>query len=134
MIENQNHSKIEIGSEKNFGIVFGSVFLLIGIYQIIFHNQINVWPFIVSLIFFIFSLFIPRLLIIPNKIWHRFGMLLALIIAPIVMSIIYFLVMTPIGVLLKLSGKDVINKNINPHKKTYWIRRTNPMGSMTNQY
>ena len=90
MIENLSHHEIEKSSERNFGIVFAVVFLIIGFYPLLFDKQIYYWALMISLIFLFFSFYFTNLLVIPNKLWNKLGLLLSLIVSPIVMGIIFF--------------------------------------------
>ena len=76
----------------------------------------------------------PRVLILPNKIWFKFGMLLGSIIAPIVMALVYFITVLPTGFIMHLLGKDLLKQKLDKSAKSYWIERTEPIGSMKNQF
>ena len=126
-------SDIKIGSNKSFGIVFFLVFLIIGIYPILKGNDPNYWSIIISVIFLILGLFNSIYLTPFNKLWFKFGILLGQIISPIVMGIIFFIVVTPIALFMKILNKDVLNLNKN-NKKTYWIEYKNKSSKMKNQF
>ena len=72
--------------------------------------------------------------IIPNKLWFKLGMLLGAIIAPIIMALLYLFIVTPTGIIMRLFNKDLLNQKINKSKKSYWIKRKEPINSMKNQY
>ena len=127
------HKDIKIGSNKSFGIVFFIVFLLIGLWPILNENEIRIWSVIISLIFLILGLFNSKILTPFNKTWFRFGIFLGNFVAPIVMGIIFFLVVTPTGILMKLFRKDLINLKKN-NEKTYWIEKKEITSSMKNQF
>ena len=127
------HKDIRIGSNKSFGIVFFVVFLLIGLWPILNENEIRIWPVIISFIFLILGLFNSKVLTPLNKLWFRFGILLGNFIAPIVMGIVFFLVVSPTGLLMKLLKKDLINLKKN-NEKTYWIEKKEITSSMKNQF
>ena len=137
MIESQEHTEIEVGSSRSFGVVFFVIFTLIGLYPLLNSNP----PFIIMLglgsIFLLLALVKPTLLDPLNKLWFRFGMFLAKIVNPIVMFIIYVTTMLPIGILLRLSGKDLLRKKLDPEAESYWIVR-DPSGpepeSLTEQF
>ena len=131
---NNNHSEVKIGSEKNFGIVFGFIFLILALYISISRNEIYTWLFAISAIFFLSAFLAPRLLTILNKLWFKFGLLLSYIFIPIVMAVIYFTVVTPTGMMLKLFGKDVLDKKINHETESYWKVRNSAPNSITNQF
>ncbi len=124
---------IKISSNRSFGIVFFVVFFLIGAWPILKEGELRYWSIIVSLIFLILGLFKSKLLTPLNKLWYKFGILLGNFIAPIIMGFVYFLVVTPIGILMRLLGKDLINLKLNK-KKTYWIEKKEIKTSMKNQF
>ena len=124
---------IEISSNRNFGIVFFIVFFLIAVYPLINNGNIRVWSLIISIIFLILGLINSKLLLPLNKVWFKFGLLLGSVISPIVMGIIFFLVVTPIALILRAIGKDVLNLKKN-NNKTYWIEKTEQKSSMKNQF
>ena len=124
---------VKIGSNRSFGIVFFIVFLLIGIYPIINSEGIRVWSVILSLIFLVLGLLNSKVLIPLNKIWFKFGIILGKIISPIIMGIIFFFVVTPIGLIMRILGKDLLNLKYN-NNKTYWIEKTGPKSKMKNQF
>ena len=125
---------IKIGSNKNFGIVFFLVFLLISIYPLTNNENVRYWSLIVSLIFLILGLLNSAILSPLNKLWFKFGILLGKIVSPLVMGIIFFLVVTPIGLLMKIFKKDLLNLTFNDNKKTYWIEKTEQKSKMKNQF
>ena len=123
----------QIGSNRSFGIVFFIVFLLIAIYPLVNNDGVREWSLIISLIFLILGLLKSRVLTPLNIVWIKFGILLGKFIAPIVMGIIFFFVVTPIGILMRILNKDLLNLKLNS-KKTYWIERTGPKSKMKNQF
>ena len=127
-------TKINISSNRNFGLVFFIVFLIISFWPLTNIESIRVWSIIISLIFLILGLLNSKLLTPLNKIWFKFGMILGGVVAPIVMGIIFFSVVTPIGIIMKITGKDLLNKKYNKKKKTYWIKRNQSMGTMKRQF
>ena len=127
-------SKIKISSNRNFGLVFFVVFLIVSLWPVINNEPIRVWSVIISLIFLVLGLINSKMLSPLNKLWFKFGMILGALIAPMVMGLIFFLVVTPIGLILKLFGKDLLNKKYKSKKSTYWIKRDNPIGSMKRQF
>ena len=100
---------IKISSNKSFGIVFFIFFLLISLYPLLNNENIRLWSLFISIIFLILGILKPSLLSPFNKLWFKFGILLGRIISPIIMGIIFFLVVTPIGIIMRLLGKDVLN-------------------------
>lgn len=120
-------------TNKNFGIVFFIVFLLISIYPLINDEHIRIWSLFISIIFLVLGLLNSRLLNPLNNIWFKFGLLLGKIISPIIMGIIFFFVVTPIAILMKLLNKDLLNLKFNKNK-TYWIEKSGPKSKMNNQF
>jgi hypothetical protein len=120
---------MKLPSNKNFGIVFCIVFLIVALYPLVDKNEIRFWSLIISLIFFILGLTNSPL----NILWYNFGLLLGKIVSPIVMSLIFFLVVTPTGLIMKLLRKDLLNLKKN-NKSTYWIKKNNENNSMKNQF
>tara|TARA_A100001011_G_scaffold379204_1_gene444926 strand:+ start:497 stop:880 length:384 start_codon:yes stop_codon:yes gene_type:complete len=123
----------KISSNKSFGIVFFIVFFLIGIYPILNDDQVKIWSLIISVVFLILGLLNSRILSPLNKIWFKFGILLGKIISPLVMGLIFFIVVTPIGILMRLFNKDLLNLKFNKNK-TYWIEKKDPTSKMKNQF
>ncbi len=124
---------IKISSNRSFGIVFFIVFLLVAVYPFFKSGDIRLWSLIVSLIFLILGLINSNILTPLNKIWFKFGIFLGKIISPFIMGIIFFLVVTPIGSIMRLMGKDVLSLKFN-NNKSYWIEKTGPKSKMKNQF
>tara|TARA_B100000700_G_scaffold325087_1_gene432888 strand:+ start:329 stop:712 length:384 start_codon:yes stop_codon:yes gene_type:complete len=124
---------IKVGSNRSFGIVFFIVFLIIGLYPIINNENLRVWSIILSLIFLSLGLINSKLLNPLNKLWFKFGILLGKIVSPIIMAIIFFFVVTPIGILMRLLKKDLLNLNFSSNK-SYWIEKNEPKSKMKNQF
>ena len=127
------YKDIKIGSNRSFGIVFFVVFLIIGLWPLINNGDIRNWSVIISAIFLVLGLLNSKVLTPLNKAWFRFGIFLGNFIAPIVMAIVYFLVVTPIGILMKIVKKDLINLKKNKNK-SYWIEKKEIKSSMKNQF
>jgi len=126
-------SKIKINSNKSFGIVFSVVFFLIAIYPLLNNNDVRFWSLLLSFIFLILGLKNSNILSPLNKIWFKFGLLLSKIISPMVMGLIFFCIITPTSIILKLFNKDILNLKKND-TKTYWIKKTSPKSKMKNQF
>ncbi len=124
---------IKLPSNRNFGIVFFIVFLIIALWPILKQNEIRIWSLIISFIFFALGLINSKLLTPLNKIWFKFGILLGNIISPIVMGIVFFLVVTPTGLIMRLFRKDILKLKKN-NKDSYWIDKDNTNSSMRNQF
>ena len=124
---------IKIGSNRSFGIVFFIVFFLISIYPLVNSESIRIWSLIVSLIFLILGAINSKLLSLLNKVWFKFGLFLGRIISPILMGIIFFLVVTPIALLMRILKKDLLNLKFSKNN-TYWIEKSGPKSKMKNQF
>ena len=124
---------IKISSNRSFGIVFFIVFLLIALYPLIYSGELRIWSLIISFIFLILGVFNSKILTPLNKLWFKFGIFLGKIVSPIIMGIIFFFVVTPIGILMRVFGKDVLNLKYN-NNKSYWIEKTGPKSKMKNQF
>ena len=128
-----NYKDIKIGSNRSFGVVFFVVFLLIGLWPILKGNEIRIWSIVISLIFLILGILNSKILTPFNKVWFRFGIFLGNFISPIIMGIVFFLVVTPTGLMMKLFRKDLINLRKN-NSSTYWIEKKDIKSSMKNQF
>tara|TARA_B100001996_G_scaffold201176_1_gene153990 strand:+ start:77 stop:460 length:384 start_codon:yes stop_codon:yes gene_type:complete len=124
---------VKLGSNRSFGIVFFLVFLLIAIYPLINNEELRIWSLIISIIFLVLGLINSKILTPLNKLWFKFGLLLGRIVSPIIMGIIFFLVVTPIGFIMRIIGKDLLNLKFNKDK-SYWIKKTGPKSKMKNQF
>ena len=128
-----NQDDIKIGTNRSFGIVFFLVFIIISLYPLLNAENIRIWSLIISIIFLILGLINSKLLNPLNKIWFTFGLLLGKIVSPIIMGIIFFLVVTPTALFMKLLKKDMLNLKFNK-KNTYWIEKSGPKSKMKNQF
>ena len=126
--------KIKISSNRSFGLLFFVVFLIVSLWPLTHEGSIRIWSVIISIVFLILGLLNSKFLTPLNLLWFKFGMILGAIVSPIVMGIVFFLVVTPIGLLLSIMGKDVLNKKYNKKKETYWIKRKTPIGTMKRQF
>ena len=124
---------IKISSNRSFGIVFFIVFILVALYPLLYSGEIRIWSIVLSLIFLTLGLLNSKILTPLNKIWFKFGIILGKIISPIIMGVIFFLVVTPIGLLMRLLGKDLLNLKYNKNK-SYWIEKNGPKSKMKNQF
>ena len=125
--------EIKIGSNRSFGIVFFVVFLLIALYPLLKESDLRIWSLIISFIFLALGLSNSNLLTPLNKLWFKFGLFLGKIISPLIMGFIFFVVVTPIGIIMRLLRKDLLNLKYNK-KKSYWIEKTGPKSKMKNQF
>ena len=127
-------NKIKISSNRNFGLVFFIVFLIVSTWPLTYEEPIRIWSAIISLVFLILGLMNSKLLTPINKLWLKFGMILGAIIAPIVMGVVFFLVITPIGFIMRIMGKDLLKKRYDKKKETYWVKRDKPVSTMKQQF
>ena len=133
-MESKFNNNIKISSNRSFGIVFFIVFLFIALYPITYSEDIRMWSLIISFIFIILGLLNSKILTPLNKLWFKFGVILGKIISPIIMGIIFFLVVTPIGLIMKVLGKDLLRLKFNKKDNTYWIEKNGPKSKMKNQF
>ena len=124
---------IKIGSNRSFGIVFFIVFFLIASYPLTQGGELRIWSLIICLIFLILGSINSKILTPLNKLWFKFGVFLGKIVSPIIMGIIFFLVVTPIGLIMRVFGKDVLNLKFDK-AKSYWIEKSGPKSKMKNQF
>ena len=130
----QKNSKIKINSNRSFGVVFFFVFLIISLWPLLNGNPLRVWSIFVAIIFLILGLINSNFLSPLNRLWFKFGKLLGTVVAPIVMGIIFFLVITPTGFIMKILGKDLLSKKYNSKMKSYWINREKSQSTMKQQF
>jgi len=128
-----NKNNIKIGSNKSFGIVFFIFFLIISIYPLIDGGVLKIWPLVISIIFLILGFLNSKILTPLNKLWFKFGILLGKIVSPVVMGIVFFAVVTPISLIMKILKKDLLNMKKNK-KPSYWIAKSGPKSRMKNQF
>ena len=126
-------SDVQIGSNRSFGIVFFIVFLLISTYPLINNESIRIWSLVISLIFLVLGIINANILSPLNKLWFKFGIFLGKIISPLIMGIIFFLVVTPTGLIMRLLRKDILSLKYNQNS-SYWIEKKGPKSKMKNQF
>ena len=126
-------NKIKVGSNKSFGIVFFIFFLIVALYPLVNEESIRIWAVILSVIFLILGLINSQALTPLNILWFKFGILLGKIISPIVMGLVFFLVVTPTGIIMRLLKKDLLKLKKNK-LNTYWINRSESKSDMKNQF
>ena len=129
-----SNTKINISSNRSFGLVFFVVFLIIALWPLKYEEDIRLWSLVISIIFFILGVINSKLLTPLNKLWFKFGILLGSIVSPIIMGIVYFAVVTPIGVLMRLLGKDLLKTTKTKSISTYWMKRDEKQTSMKKQF
>ena len=128
-----NNNKIKLGSNRSFGIVFFIVFLIIATYPLLNDNSIRLWSLVIGIIFLILGIINSKVLTPFNILWMKFGLLLGKIVSPVVMGFVFFGVITPISIIMKLLRKDLLNLKKNK-KKTYWLKREEIKSNMKNQF
>ncbi len=116
----------EIGSERSFGIVFGGVFLVLGLYPLLRGASPALWLLGLSAAMFVVAFAAPGLLRHPNRWWFRFGLLLAAIVSPVAISVVYFLTVVPVGLLMRAFGKDPLALRFDRDARSYWVERRPP--------
>ena len=134
MSEIVSHVSTEQSSEKSFGVVFSIVFLIVSLYPLTNSEGLRIWALFVSVIFLLLAYVAPKILSLPNKLWFKFGLLIGSIVAPIVITLVYFVTVLPTGLIMRLLGKDLLKQKLDENAKSYWIERKEPMGSMKNQF
>ena len=135
MTEISRHVSTEQSSEKSFGVVFSIVFLIISLFPPLINSEgLRIWALVISIIFFLLAFLAPKILVLPNKLWFKLGLLLGSIVSPIVMAFVYFVTVLPTGFIMRLLGKDLLKQKLDKNAKSYWVKRSEPMGSMKNQF
>ena len=127
-------SKIKIPSNRSFGLVFFVVFLIIALWPLKSGEEFRLWSLVLSIIFFILGVLNSKLLTPLNRLWFKLGMFLGSIVSPIVMGMVYFIVVTPTGVFMRLLGKDLLKTSKEKYTSTYWIKRDKQKSSMKKQF
>ncbi|MEP3891367.1 MAG: SxtJ family membrane protein [Hellea sp.] len=125
---------INMGSEKSFGVVFGLVALVVGLYPLVGGASPNYYCLAAAVFFISFAFFLPKIFKWPNKIWFKFGILLGLIISPIVMFLIFAITFVPLALLFKILRKDPLNRKWDEETNSYWVHRDTKMQSMKRQF
>ena len=127
------NSNITIGTNKSFGIVFFLFFLIVSLFPLLDGENIRIWSLIIAVIFLILGLLNSKFLTPFNKIWFKFGILLGSVVSPLIMGIVFFLIITPTSLVMRLLGKNLLNLK-KGNKKTYWIERSVIKSKMKNQF
>ena len=121
-------------SNKSFGLLFFIIFLILGLWPLKNGENLNFYFITVSVIFLLLGLINSRLLSPLNKLWIKFGEILGTIIAPLVMALVYFVILTPVSFIVRISGKDLLGLKFLKEKETYWIKRKKNLGPMKKQF
>ena len=132
MLVMKNLINIKNKNNITFGILFFILFLVIGLYPLKSDGVIKIWSIFLSLGFLIITFINPNLFTFLNKLWIKFGILLGKIISPIIMGLVFFLVVTPVGIFVKILKKDVMG--LKSEKSSYWINREDKLQSMKRQF
>ncbi len=128
------NNNTKISSNRSFGILFFIVFFITSLWPLISRGDIIYWALIASLIFLVLGVLNSKFLTPLNKLWFKFGIFLGAIVSPIVMGIIYFIILTPIGALMRFLGKDLLKINKSKSLTTYWINRDKQKNTMKKQF
>ncbi len=125
---------VKISSNRSFGFLFFVVFFVISLWPLKSQGDLRIWALVLSLIFLILGILNSRFLTPLNKLWFKFGILLGSIVSPIVMGAVFFIVVTPTGIIMRFLGKDLLRINKNKPVSTYWINRDKQKNSMKKQF
>ena len=125
---------IKISSNRSFGFLFFVVFFVISLWPLKSQGDLRIWTLVLSLLFLILGALNSKLLTPFNKLWFKFGILLGSIVSPIVMGAVFFIVVTPVGLIMRLLGKDLLRINKNKTLSTYWINRDKQKNTMKKQF
>ena len=129
-----NNIKIEKSTNRSFGLVFFIVFLIIGLWPLAHDGSVRFWSLIIASIFLFLGILNSKILTPLNVLWSKFGELLGIVIAPIVMGIIFFLVVTPTGLIMRMFGKDLLRNKFQINNESYWIKKEKNKSSMKKQF
>ena len=122
-----------MSTNRSFGIVFFIVFFIIAIFPLKNDGDIRIWSLVVSIIFLLLGLSNSKILTPLNRLWFKFGILLGRIMSPLIMGLIFFLVVTPIGLIMRMLRKDLLNLKFD-NNRSYWIKKKGPKSIMKNQF
>ena len=125
--------EIKLPTNRNFGVVFFFVFLIISLFPLLKNENIRIWSIIIALAFLVLGLLNSKFLTSLNKIWFRFGIILGSIVSPIVMGIVFYTIVTPTSLIMRALGKNLLNLK-KRNKKTYWVERSKIKSKMKNQF
>ena len=125
--------EIKLPTNRNFGTVFFLVFLIISLFPLLKNENIRIWSIIIALVFLVLGLLNSKFLTPLNKIWFRFGIILGNFVSPIVMGIVFFVIVTPTSLIMRVLGKNLLNLK-KGNKETYWIERSKIKSKMKNQF
>lgn len=126
--------EIKKSSEKNFGIIFGIVFLIIAFYPVFNNSGIRYWSLYIAITFILMAFFMPKILKYPNHLWFLIGILLGKIVSPVIMGLVFYITITPTGLIMRFLGKDILKQKFEKNNHSYWVDRKNLPTSMKNQF
>ena len=129
-----SNKKIKISSNRSFGIVFFIFFLIISMYPLLNNSDIRLGYFFLAILFLILGILNSKLLSPLNQLWFKFGILLGKVMSPLVMALIFFFVVTPTAIIMRIIGKDLLNLKFNNKIMSYWINKTDANDDMKNQF
>ena len=124
-------------SNRAFGVVFTAVFLIVALWPLLSGQSPRIWALAVSGLVLLITVAVPGLLTVPNRLWMKFGLLLHRIISPVVLAILFYVVVTPMGLIMRAFGKDPLRLKREVSDPSYWIRREPPgpqPDSMSDQF
>ena len=127
-------ASVKISSNRSFGLLFFIVFLAISLWPLKSQEDLRLWAFIIALIFFVLGILNSKFLTPLNKLWIKFGFFLGTIISPVVMGVVFFMVVTPVGLFMRLLGKDLLRMKKSKSASTYWISREQQTNTMKRQF
>ena len=127
-------TSVKISSNRSFGLLFFIVFLAISLWPLKSQEDLRLWAFILALIFFVLGILNSKFLTPLNKLWMKFGIFLGSIISPFVMGVVFFMVVTPIGLIMRFLGKDLLRIKKSKFVSTYWISREKQSNTMKKQF
>ena len=127
------NNKIKISSNKSFGVVFFIFFLIISIFPLFKNGEIRIWSLLIAIIFLILGVINSKILTPLNKIWFKIGIFLGSLVSPIVMGIVFFAIVTPTSIVMRILGKNLLNLK-RSNKKTYWVEKSKIKSKMKNQF
>ena len=125
---------VKISSNRSFGFLFFIVFLAISLWPLKSQEDLRLWAFILALIFFVLGILNSKFLTPLNKLWMKFGIFLGSIISPFVMGVVFFMVVTPVGLIMRFLGKDLLRIKKSKFVSTYWISREKQNNTMKRQF
>lgn len=128
---------VHTSSDRSFGFVFTVFFAIVALLPLLHGASARLWSLALAALFFILAIFIPASLAPLNRQWAKLGALLHRVVSPIALGILFFLVVTPIALIMRLMGKDPLRTRLDQSAKSYWIDRTPPgpdPESMKNQF